>query len=322
MKLGNLIMIVAAVAVIGVGWAVFRSGGSDGRRDEKILKTHVRKRIKPAVPFDASRFDGEAAPVKATAKAKGKPGRARSLGWPSDWSKADVALANKVQNALDDDDLKATLAAAEKALASENPDVRLLAVEALSWYGSDTVPELTVCMADPNEEVAQAAMGYWQVGVSQMESAKDRVETSILALRTLSDEDALTGISALFSGAANELIDGEEDEAVAFEYRVEVVQWLVDMIDAGEGPRCEAAKEIYSDIAASPWLGIDEAERFVSDPENYEAPDLDEDGNVIEQSDEYAADEVNSETAEQEGEAAAGQEGEQEEKNEDANVEE
>ena len=191
------------------------------------------------------------------------------------YSASDKRLAKAMQDALDEDDYDAVLKTASEALKAENPDVRHNAVEALGWYGVQALPELTVCMADKDEDVAQAAMNHWEEGVAEMEDAGEKLQVALYAITTLSDENTLSMISSHFANAATELIDSEEDPDAAAQKRLEVVQALVDVIE-GEGEKnANAAREAYDEITGSPWISIDEAEKYLADPDNYEAPEID-----------------------------------------------
>lgn len=194
------------------------------------------------------------------------------------YSATDKKLAKAMQDALDADDYDAVFKTTAEALKSGNPDVRQNAVDALGWYGVQALPELTVCMADPDEDVAQSAMNHWEEGVSEIEDANEKLQIALYAINTLTDADTLSMISSHFAHAAMELIDGEEDEAVASQKRVEVIQALVDTIE-GEGEKgANAAREAYEEITGSEWISIDEAEKYLADPDNYEAPSTSESG--------------------------------------------
>ena len=80
-------------------------------------------------------------------------------------------------------------------------------------------------------------------------------------------------IGSQFANAATELIDEEEDEALASQKRTEVIQALVDMIEGGKPAHVEAASEIYEDVTGNKWISVDEAEKYLRDPDNYEEPD-------------------------------------------------
>lgn len=189
------------------------------------------------------------------------------------YSPEDKRMADAIESALEAENLPATIAAAEAALKSPNPDVRRDAVDALGWFGEQALAELTIWMADKDEEVAQAAMGHWEEGVSELEDANERIKIALFAINTIADKDALTMIGGQFANAATELIDEEENEKVAAQKRTEVVQALVDMIEGDKESSAAAAREIYEDVTGNKWISVDEAEKYLKDPDNYEAPD-------------------------------------------------
>lgn len=185
----------------------------------------------------------------------------------------DKQYAEAIQAALDADDFKATLAAVNSALKSKNPEVRENAVDALSWFGVEALPELTGAMADPDEDVADAAENAWEMALQEIDEADRRFSIAASAMRTPFKKDHLMTIGSQMAGAAMEMIDNEEDEQKANEIRVMVVQTLVDIMDSGREENIEQAKEAYAEITGNEWRSIEEAERYLADPENYELPD-------------------------------------------------
>ena len=191
-------------------------------------------------------------------------------------SNADRKLYDAVQSALDDEDFAAVRAAAAAAYRSANAEVRQQAVDALGWFGEKALPELTPMMADADSGVAQSACDAWESGLSEMESAFDRVKVAQMALMVISDPDALTMIGSQFSNAATELIDGADD-AAADEYRVQVLRGIVDIMgDESNLERAKAAREIYESVTSHEWISVGEAEKYLADPSNYEPPESDE----------------------------------------------
>ena len=188
---------------------------------------------------------------------------------------AERRLAESVQTALDNEDYAATIKAASKALSSTNASVRLQAVEALGWFGKRALAELTPCMADPDEEVAQAAVNAWELGLSEMEESRDRFDVALMALTTISEKNALRTIGSQFASAASDLIEGIDDEKAAFDKRVEVIQSVAEMICGNHEGRSAAAREIYEEIPGHEWINVEEAEKYLADPENYEPPEGD-----------------------------------------------
>lgn len=187
--------------------------------------------------------------------------------------KEERALCEAVQDALDAEDLERTLAAAAQAMRSENPEVRSHVVDALSWFGADALPELTIMMGDKDEDVAQSAINAWELGLDEIDEAAIRLNVSGMALRAVHGEDALESIRSRFANAATEMIDAEEEETAASAVRVKVIQTVVDMIGSQQQSLSEAGRELYEEITGNEWRGFDEAERYLKDPDDYELPE-------------------------------------------------
>lgn len=206
---------------------------------------------------------------------KGRPKRrTRKIADPrDDMSAADRALYDAVQDALDAEDFARTRAAALRAYRSANPDVRLQAVEALGWFGEKALVDLVPMMGDANEDVAQEAANAWEGGLAEVEDTGLKLAFARTALKAIANADTLTMIGAQFSSAATELIDAAEGEA-ASRLRVEAIQALVDLMDQPGSPkRAEISRELYEEITGHSWISLDEAERYLQDPENYEPPE-------------------------------------------------
>ena len=271
---------VAIIIGLVIIWWMSRSPDVESNPDQhKDRKARAAERATQRTKRRSKMFSAADKPSLRNARAK-KIGEKPEFDFDSaehPYSMADKKVAKSLQEALDEDDYDAVLKAAAEALKSDNPDVRQNAVDALGWYGEQALAELTVCMADPDEDVAQSAMNHWEEGVSEMESAHDKLQLTLYALNTIADEDALTMIGSHFACAAMELIDDEDDESRASKMRVEVVQALVDVMAAGKDKNMEAAMDAYEEITGTDWISLEEAEKYLADPDNYEAPEKEDD---------------------------------------------
>ena len=263
MMRGNRMYLIAATAIIAVAVTLFcwHPWMADG--DPK----HNRS--------PHNRSDNAVSRQRLTKAHRGPHGNQVELGTDAfiDLPLAERKLAEAVQTALDNDDYDATLKAATKALNSTNVSLRLHAVEALGWFGKRALAEITPCMADPDEEVAQAAVNAWELGLSEIDSAKDRFDISLMALTTISEKDALRTIGCQFSNAATDILEEIEDEKTASDKRVEIIQSVADMICGDQSARSETAREIYEDITGHEWVSVEEAELYLSNPDTYESPE-------------------------------------------------
>lgn len=257
-RLAFLAVVTGLVAVCG--WCLLRGAAE-----------------KSSVPLSDESTSGEASGL--IADAAGKPAARRVLRpiAAEDLSEEDRQMCEALQEAMDEEDFEKSRRLAVRAAASKNSEVRLLAVEALEWFGVKALPELTPMMSDPNEEIAESAVIAWESGLSEIEDPGERLKISAITLKVLSDPMALEMIGESFADSANELIDDEEDEQKAAVHRTEVIQTLVDLMGENEA-RTAAAKEIYESVTGYEWLGVDEAERYLADPDEYEPPE--EEGGV------------------------------------------
>lgn len=265
----RILLTTAAVVAAAVALFLCLYVGDVG---EKIVGNKVKRNHLDRVSAYEDAANVGSTKAVSQRKSKGKS----TVDLFGDLPPADRLLAEEVQTALDNEDYAATLQAASKALDSTNANVRLHAVEALGWFGKKALVELTPCMADPDEEVARAAANAWEMALSEIDKATERLDVSLLALKTITDKDVLTLIGNQFANAASELIEDVDDEAKSSAKRVEVIQSVVDMIVDAHPARSKAACAIYEDITGHEWISIDEAERYLADPESYEPSSDDE----------------------------------------------
>ena len=168
----------------------------------------------------------------------------------------DQALMRQAREAIDNDDLESARALAAEAAASNNDELREMAVEALSWFGKDAMVELMQFMADANEEVAGAAKDGWMSGLQEIDDEGEKAGVVEATMKVINDGEMLEDI-------ANELI-GIDDLAA--------IQVLADVIeDGGNSAAVKAAKETYNTITGEDWSNIDKAEAWLQ--ENYEPDD-------------------------------------------------
>lgn len=257
---------LALAALAAAAWFAFRpQGGDDGTADERKGRlvrragqgpVDARKKVREIVATETRKVRRRPA-AEMFERLKGK----------------DRKLAEAIQDALDNDNYAGVMKSVDAAMRSENAEVRSHLVDALSWFGVEALPELTALMADADEDVAESAQAQWLIALAEIESPGKRMEIGLAVLATLTNRDLLADISGEVSNAALEYIDGESNATRQDEKRVEVVQALLDIME-GARPACaEAAAETYEEITGHEWMGIDEAERYLEAPDDYEPPE-------------------------------------------------
>ena len=275
-KTSVLVGLIATVVVVGVGIVVLNNYSSKSIATNESQDGSGRLKRRQALETN----DPAAAVRSAMGGLKGKV-RQHTRDYSERPTREmfehltglDRKYAEAVQSAIDNDDFKATLAAAEKAMNSTNSEVRANAVEALGWFGVDALPELTGAMADPDEDVSNAAENAWELALGEIDDGSMRFSIAAAAMATISDKNHLATISGLLEGAALEAIDGESDPSKASDMRFSVIQKLVNIMDSGRVDNVNQAKEAYEVITGFEWRGVEEAERYLQDPDNYELPE-------------------------------------------------
>ena len=172
-----------------------------------------------------------------------------------DLSPEERALAERIEKALDEEDLQAAIACADEAQKCGVVDIRQAMVDTLGWFGEKALPELTPFLADADEDVRENAMNEWSMALSSIEDDGVKIGTVELAMGVLRDEDALEEISGEYIGV---------DEKLA-------VESLSRIIDGG-GPKegVAKAKETYEFVTGDEWVDAAEAARWIA--EEYEPP--------------------------------------------------
>ena len=171
-------------------------------------------------------------------------------------SAADKTRVLSVQEALDEDDFAAVARAAHGALASANPEVREAAIEALGWFGAEALPELTPLMADPNDDVAEAAISQWELALGEIDAAETRAAIAEAVMQTLTRKDALESIVC-------EITNQDDDLAI--------LESLVAIIEGENAVGAEVARDAYETLTGEAWTDIDAANRWLE--ENYDPPE-------------------------------------------------
>lgn len=164
-------------------------------------------------------------------------------------------IAERIQGAVDDDDYKRLLPAIEAAAKSANAALREKAVEALSWFGKQALPELTLFMADPNEDIRSAACDAWIMSIPEIDNNRLRGETVLSAMKVVRDRDELDRMVTEITDLPN-------------------AQQLPILLQLIAGPNAEAAaaaREHYEFVTGDAYESVEAAQKWLD-----ENPDDDE----------------------------------------------
>ena len=280
MKIKHIAALAAVLIAAAAAYFVVGRGSGDGsaqsqgevakkksRRAYLVQKDAEKSAVKPYAGRGASQ--AAAAGTTRTKKKDKKKIAAKFAKGESDglyhdengnpYPEEDQEIMSAAAAAIENDDFAAAVALAPAALASDNKELREMVVDALGWFGSDSIAELLPFLADPDEEIADDAMSQWLDALQDIEDDGEKAGIIEMTLKAMKDRDAMEDV-------ANELIGIDELAAI---------QVIVNIIDQGGLP-AEVVKESYDFITGDEWAGIDQAEDWLQ--ENYDPPDEDDEG--------------------------------------------
>lgn len=153
------------------------------------------------------------------------------------YSPEEKTLAATIQNALDEDDFKRLQAEIEKAANSTNDALREKAVEALAWFGAKALPELTLFMVDPNDDVRTAACNAWTMSISEVKDVNVRASSVVTAMTVVHDRGQLDSM-------VMEINDMPTSKQISV---------LRKLIDGKNKQAAETAREHYEFVTGEPY---------------------------------------------------------------------
>ena len=248
MKKVVLFCIVGVICVLATVLVVGRCA-KPASEDCRQSPDRIRETVHPRAP--------EAAPATARS-VKPRPKPALDLGADDEddddnRTPEEKALAERIEKALDDEDLNAAIACSDEALKCGVAEIRRAMVETLGWFGEKALPELTPFLADADEDVRDSAMSEWSMALSSIEDDGVKIGVVELAMRVLTDEDVLEDISGEYIGV---------DEKLAVESLARIIT------DGKSQAGVEKAKETYEFVTGDEWAGAEAASRWIA--EEYE----------------------------------------------------
>ena len=260
MKVRTIALILAmAAGVAGVCWLATRPGKP---AEEPVPARDVTKKKIPAPAAEKTKakVEGETVAKKKKKAKKFKRGKDLVRGRKAvvkrpafddlegeGFSETEKKLAKKIGDALASDDFKRVAACVEEAAASEHAEVRSRMVGALQWFGRKAMPELTMFMADSDDDVRQEALDAWLDAVQEVESPTEKRDLVVASVKTMNDRGAVEAM-------VNEVAD------LPNTYQVTV---LSELIQTGNSVVQSAAREQYEfltdekytdESAAAKWL--------------------------------------------------------------------
>jgi len=165
----------------------------------------------------------------------------------TDLTEEDKTFLKAIDKALDDEDFKALQAIAADASKSKTVEVRSELVDALGWFGTKAMAELTPLMADANEDVAQSALDNWTSALDDIENEDTKCALVEGVMSALKNPEMLESLVMEMNGC--------EDRRV--------IQTLVNLIGGNNVPAAQAAREHYEFVTGDEFTTIEAAEKWL-----------------------------------------------------------
>lgn len=162
-------------------------------------------------------------------------------------SPRDRACVEAIQAALDDNDYAKLLPAVTAAAKSASSDVRAQAVEALRWFGKKALAELTMFMADSDDDVRTSACDAWTSALFEVEDPALKGKLVESAMEILTDADQLESMIM----EINDLPEAQQ------------VDILTRLIEGSNKAAADAAREHYEFVTGEPYESRDAAQKWL-----------------------------------------------------------
>ena len=238
----------SVLSLLGLGWwmAADRPPKGDGAPAAKPgVARGAPKEIKGprARPRPSTR---EASHRTATAGGERRVGR-MTPDELKDLPPRDSECVTAMQAALDAEDYRALIPLVTTASKSASSDVRAQAVEALRWFGKKALAELTMFMADSDDDVRTSACDAWTSALFEVEDPALKGKLVVSAMEILTDADQLESMVM----EINDLPNSAQMEI------------LTRLIEGGNKVAAEVAREHYEFVTGEPYESRDAAQKWL-----------------------------------------------------------
>lgn len=169
--------------------------------------------------------------------------------------------ADAIQAAMDADDFKALQAEIDAAANSTNAALRQTAVDALAWFGVKALPELTLFMADANDDVRNAACDAWTASISEIQDVNLRGSAVLSAMSVVHDRDQLDAMVMEINDMTNQ----------------QQLEILTQLIEGKNKLAADAAKEHYEFVTGEAYESVEAAEKWLKENPDEESEEGEED---------------------------------------------
>ena len=280
-KIGALLLVIAACAAVTLWCALASPSGSGAARRELQAKSQRRDRK------DRASFHRQKRGEKVVEQTRLDPNKKPQFGLEADeeakLTEMQRKMLEEIRDACDEDDRKKVIKLVQNMQASEEwPDgipaiIKLEAIDALGWFGIDGLAELAGFLKDTDPEVQKAAIDGFDEALSDPDLGdRQRAEILKVAAQVITDVDALDSMmmelddmrNSVAVGVAIEILRTGTEESKAALLEAAEERFEFDTEDDEEPPPPRTENELKK------WL---EQNPDDEDDEDFYGPEKDED---------------------------------------------
>ena len=256
MKVWGCATLMLLAALAGVGWLLAtRLSPSNDAKASADGDTGTSRAIATAKGRTTAKERAQAAKARRIAERPRSAVRERLQVQPKlavedeSLSPRDRACVEAIQAALDDNDYARLLPSITTASKSASSDVRAQAVEALRWFGKKALAELTMFMADNDDDVRTSACDAWTSALFEVEDPTLKGKLVVSAMEVLTDADLLESMIM----EINDLPNSAQMDI------------LTRLIEGGNKAAAEVAREHYEFLTSEPYESRDAAQKWLQE---------------------------------------------------------
>ena len=280
-KIGALLLVIAACAAVTLWCALASPSGSGAARRELQAKSQRRDRK------DRASFHRQKRGEKVVEQTRLDPNKKPQFGLEADeeakLTEMQRKMLEEIRDACDEDDRKKVIKLVQNMQASEEwPDgipaiIKLEAIDALGWFGIDGLAELAGFLKDTDPEVQKAAIDGFDEALSDPDLGdRQRAEILKVAAQVITDVDALDSMmmelddmrNSVAVGVAIEILRTGTEESKAALLEAAEERFEFDTEDDEEPPPPRTENELKK------WL---EQNPDDEDDKDFYGPEKDED---------------------------------------------
>lgn len=240
--------VVGVLIAAALTWLVV-APTETGKKKEAPTKEVNKGRNKPLAEAKAEKAKKRQA-KKEGAKSDAKKKMGKIVVQEAEFTPEEQQLADRIQAAMDDDNFKALQKELEAAASSTNVAIRQAAVDALAWFdGTQALSDLTLFMADADDDVRNSACDAWAMGVSEIEDVNLRGEAVVAGMSVVHDRDHLESMVMEINDMSNR----------------QQMEILTQIIEGKNTLAAEAAKEHYEFVTGEEYQGVDAAQKWLDE---------------------------------------------------------